>query len=383
MPYPILSDKILKTTLAAYVKANGPARSLYVVGREIGMSGETLKRRLEMAEARGMTVPPRSYVETAPRGATLKAHLAAKAAKEAKRDFEIPALPDDDLDADEIVAQAKAAFKHKRAYEQARRLIPVRVNIPGPIGILHFGDPHVDDAGTDLELLDRHSDLTREYPFVWGANVGDTTNNWVGRLAVLYAAQNMSRSRAIKVAERFIKRTRWLYMIGGNHDAWSGDDDPIRWIARESGTLYQSSECRIQLNFPEGDPIRINGRHDFAGHSQWNPAHGPMKAAMMGVRDHIMVAGHRHESAHGVVKDPTTGIVCHALKVASYKVYDRYARERGFRDQALGPAAFTILQPHLPDDHPDRVVVTWDPEVGVELLKALRSAQGFPYKPTE
>jgi hypothetical protein len=383
MPYPILSDKILKTTLAAYIKANGPARSLYVVGREIGMSGETLKRRLEMAEARGMTVPPRSYVETAPRGATLKAHLASKAAKEAKPDFEIPALPDDDLDADEIVAQAKAAFKHKRAYEQARRLIPVRVNIPGPIGILHFGDPHVDDAGTDLELLDRHSDLTREYPFVWGANVGDTTNNWVGRLAVLYAAQNMSRSRAIKVAERFIKRTRWLYMIGGNHDAWSGDDDPIRWIAREAGTLYQSSECRIQLNFPEGDPIRINGRHDFAGHSQWNPAHGPMKAAMMGVRDHIMVAGHRHESAHGVVKDPTTGIVCHALKVASYKVYDRYARERGFRDQALGPAAFTILQPHLPDDHPDRVVVTWDPEVGVELLKALRSAQGFTYKPTE
>lgn len=382
MPYPILSDKILKTTLAAYIKANGPARSLYVVGREIGMSGETLKRRLEMAEARGMTVPPRSYVETAPRGATLKAHLASKAAKEAKPDFEIPALPDDDLDADEIVAQAKAAFKHKRAYEQARRLIPVRVNIPGPIGILHFGDPHVDDAGTDLELLDRHSDLTREYPFVWGANVGDTTNNWVGRLAVLYAAQNMSRSRAIKVAERFIKRTRWLYMIGGNHDAWSGDDDPIRWIAREAGTLYQSSECRIQLNFPEGDPIRINGRHDFAGHSQWNPAHGPMKAAMMGVRDHIMVAGHRHESAHGVVKDPTTGIVCHALKVASYKVFDRYARERGFRDQALGPAAFTILQPHLSDDHPDRVVVTWDPEVGVELLKALRSAQGFPYKPT-
>lgn len=383
MPNPTLSDKILKTTLAAYVKANGPARSLYVVGREIGMSGETLKRRLEMAEARGMTVPPRSYVETAPRGATLKAHLAAKAAKEAKPDFEIPALPDDDLDADEIVAQAKAAFKHKRAYEQARRLIPVRVNIPGPIGILHFGDPHVDDAGTDLELLDRHSDLTREYPFVWGANVGDTTNNWVGRLAVLYAAQNMSRSRAIKVAERFIKRTRWLYMIGGNHDAWSGDDDPIRWIAREAGTLYQSSECRIQLNFPEGDPIRINGRHDFAGHSQWNPAHGPMKAAMMGVRDHIMVAGHRHESAHGVVKDPTTGIVCHALKVASYKVYDRYARERGFRDQALGPAAFTILQPHLPDDHPDRVIVTWDPEVGVELLKALRSAQGFPYKSIE
>jgi hypothetical protein len=380
MPHPVLSDKVIKQTLAAYVKANGPARSLYVVGRELNISAKTLRRHLEVAEARGIPVPPRSYIETEAKGATLAQQQESRARKAAAA-FDVPSLPDDDLDAEEIVAQAKAAFKRKQAHEKARRLIPVRVNVDGPVGILHFGDPHVDDAGTDLELLDRHSDLTREYPFVWGANVGDTTNNWTGRLAALYAAQNMGRSRAIKVAERFIKRTRWLYMIGGNHDAWSGDDDPIRWIARDVGTLYQSSECRIQLNFPDGDPIRINGRHDFAGHSQWNPAHGPMKAAMMGVRDHIMVAGHRHESAHGVVKDPTTGIVCHALKVASYKVYDRYARDRGFRDQALGPAAFTILQPHLPDYHPDRVIVTWDPEVGVELLKALRSAQGLPYKP--
>jgi len=385
MPNPTLSDKILKATLSAYVKANGPARSLYVVGREIGMSGETLKRRLDMAEARGIPVPPRSYVETAPRGATLRAQQASRAAKEDKERsapaFEVSDIPDDDLDADEIVAQAKAAFRQKKAHELARRLIPVQVRVPGPIGILHFGDPHVDDPGTDLELLDRHSDLTRDYSFVVGANVGDTTNNWIGRLAALYASQNMSRSRAVKVAERFIRRTKWLYMIGGNHDLWSGADDPIRWISRSAGATYQSSECRVELRFQDGDPpIRINARHDFAGSSQWNPAHGPMKAAMMGTRDHILVAGHRHESAHGVVKCPTTGIVCHALKVASYKMFDRYARERGFRDQALGPAAMTILQPYLPDDHPDRVVVVWDPEVGVELLQAMRAARKLPWK---
>jgi hypothetical protein len=288
--------------------------------------------------------------------------------------FDPPVLPDEDIDADEIAAQAKTSFRQRKMHELARRLIPIRVNIEGPLGILHFGDPHVDDAGTDLEALDRHSDLTREHDFVLGANVGDTTNNWTGRLAALYAQQNTSRSRAVKLAERFITRTRWLYMIAGNHDLWSGADDPIAWIAKATGTLYQASECRIELRFPVGDPIRINARHDFAGHSQWNPAHGLMKAAMMGTRDHIFVAGHRHESAYGVLKCPQTGITMHGIKVGSYKVFDRYARDRGFRDQALGPACLTVIDPLLPDVHPDRVKVYWDPEYGVKQLRQLRAA---------
>lgn len=373
MPTPPLTDATIRKTIAAYIKADGPSKSLYVLAREIKISAQTLREHLALAEARGIPVPPRTYKER---------HV-GMALSQPAIPFEVAALPDDDLDADEIVEQAKRAFRQKKAHEQARRLIPVKVGVEGPVGILHFGDPHVDDSGTDLDLLDRHSDLTREYPFVIGANVGDTTNNWIGRLASLYAQQNMSRTRAIKVAERFIRRTNWLYIIGGNHDVWSGADDPMIWIARTIGSTYQASECRIELRFPEGDPVRVNARHDFAGHSQWNPAHGPMKAAMMGVRDHLLVAGHRHESAHGVIKDPQTGITCHALKVASYKVFDRYARDKGFRDQALGPAAFTIIDPALPDDHPDRIVVTWDPEVGVEILKAMRAARKLPWRATK
>lgn len=375
MPTQPLTDKALRQTVADYTRLNGPQRSVYAVAREMKIYGSTLKRRLEMAISRGIPVPPRSYTEIPLHGAALVSKKAY-----AGTGFDVEPLPADDLDAEEIVEQAKKSFRQKRQHEQARRLIPVRVNVPGPIGILHFGDPHVDDAGTDLDLLDRHSDLTQAYPFVIGANVGDTTNNWVGRLAALYSQQNMGRTRALKVAERFIHRTRWLYIIGGNHDVWSGADDPMIWISRSIGSTYQASECRIELRFAEGDPVRVNARHDFAGHSQWNPAHGPMKAAMLGIRDHLLVAGHRHESAHGVIKDPQTGIICHALKVASYKVYDRYARDRGFRDQALGPAAFTIIDPALPDDHPDRIVVVWDPEVGVEILKAMRSARGLPWK---
>ena len=285
-----------------------------------------------------------------------------------QKEFTVTEIPDDDIDVEELVEHRIKQFDKKKKHQEATKLIPVKIHIPGVIGILHFGDPHVDDDGTDLMAIRAHGDLTHQEG-IWGANVGDTTNNWVGRLARLYANQSTSADQAWKLAEWFIQRTRWLYMIGGNHDAWSGSSDPIKWISRQSNTLYQSSECRVGLRFPNKREIIVNARHDFAGHSQWNPTHGQMKAAQMGMRDHIMISGHKHTSGYGVIKDPSTGKVCHAIQVASYKIYDSYAKERGFRDQSLSPACMTVINPDLPQDHPDMVKVFWCPFEGADFVK--------------
>ncbi len=210
-----------------------------------------------------------------------------------KSEFTVVALPQDDLDIEDLVELRIKQFGKRKEYEEAAKLIDVNVRLNGAIAILHFGDPHVDDDGTDLSLLREHSNLTKQEG-VWGANVGDTTNNWIGRLARLYASQSTSAEQAWKLAEWFINRTRWIYMIGGNHDAWAGAADPIKWIARQTDTLYKPSECRINLKFPNGRTVVVNARHDFAGSSQWNPAHAQMKAAQMGYRDHIMISGHKH-----------------------------------------------------------------------------------------
>jgi hypothetical protein len=248
----------------------------------------------------------------------------------------------------------------------------MKIKIPGAIGILHFGDPHVDDDGTDIEALERHTDLVRKTEGLFAANVGDTTNAWAGRLARLYADQATSAAQAWRIAEWFIGRCDWLYMIGGNHDLWMGAGDPLKWITRQQDALYKASEARIALRFPNGLEVRINARHDHSGSSIWNPAHGPMKAALMGTRDHLYVAGHKHESAYSVLKDAISGITMHAMKVASYKIYDRYAKERGFRDNCLSPCALTTINPALPPDHPDLVKVWWDPEEGADYLTFLR-----------
>jgi hypothetical protein len=101
-----------------------------------------------------------------------------------------------------------------------------------------------------------------------------------------------------------------------------------------------------------------------------------MKAALMGTRDHLYVAGHKHESAYSVLKDAISGITMHTMKVASYKIYDRYAKERGFRDNCLSPCALTTINPDLPSNHPDLIKVWWEPEEGAEYLTWLRNRAG-------
>jgi hypothetical protein len=344
-------DQILKSLQ----EANGIRA---IVAAKFKMNERTLQMRLKKMKDKGYVIPDSTYQ---PGRQVVD-----------KGDYEFTALPDDDVPIEELIAQRKRKFQYKREHEEASKLIPIKVKMDGAIGILHFGDPHVDDDGCDIEAIERHTDLVNRTEGLFAANVGDTTNNWCGRLARLYADQTTSAAQAWKIAEWFIKRCDWLYMIGGNHDLWSGSGDPLRWIAKQQDALYKSSEARLALRFPNGLEVRVNARHDHSGSSIWNPAHGPMKAALMGTRDHLYVAGHKHESAYSVLKDAISGITMHACKVASYKIYDRYAKERGFRDNCLSPCALTTINPALPPDHPDLIKVWWEPQEGADYLTFLR-----------
>lgn len=148
--------------------------------------------------------------------------------------------------------------------------------------------------------------------------------------------------------------------------------DPLRWITSQVGALYEATEARIGLKFPNGREVVINARHDFAGGSMWNPTHGPMKAAQMGVRDDVVICGHKHKSGYSPLKDPETGKVMHCLQVASYKRYDRYAREKGFRDQSLSPCVVTVIDPDA-TEAVNLIQCFWDAQKGADYLTFLRA----------
>lgn len=303
-----------------------------------------------------------------------------RAARRAEREriknqgFEIELPPSPDISAEELIARRIDDFNRVKEYEEGRKLINVDVKMSGPIGILHFGDPHVDDDGCDWPMLKHHVELVDRTPGLFAANVGDTRNNWVGRLARLFGSQGTSAKHALILAKWFVAalKGQWLYMIGGNHDAWSGDDDPMEWIACQASALYEPSEARLGLRFPNKRQVIINARHDFAGSSQWNPTHGPMKAAQLGLRDDVLICGHKHQSGYSPLKDPDTGKILHCIQVASYKRYDRYAREKGFRDQSLSPCVLTVIDPDATNPA-NLIQVFWDADRGAEYLTWLRS----------
>lgn len=290
-----------------------------------------------------------------------------------KKPFEVEHTDEGQASAEELLERRKKDFARVRKAKESKKLINVAVKMDGPIGIVHFGDPHVDDDGTDVGLIEDHVRIVNRTDGLFGANLGDIQNNWIGRLARLYGEQSTSHSDAWVLTEWLVSSVDWLYLVAGNHDCWSGVGDPLRWIAKQSGNVLDYHGCRLNLAFPNKKSVRVNARHDFVGHSMWNPAHGPMKAVQGGWRDHILTCGHKHVSfLAGPLKDPASGLLSWSIRCAGYKTYDRYAEENGLPDQNAFAACVTIIDPQYGDDDPRLITVIPDVQEGAEFLKFKR-----------
>ena len=171
MPTPPLSPDLAIAALEAAAQHG----NISVAARALNMPRNTLRNRVEAANrmlATGALDPGR-------------VPLPASEAPTPPREFDRTDLPDELPTAEELIARREKQFERKRAAKEARRLIPVAINIDGPFGVCHMGDPHVDDDGTDLAKLRSHLDVCNQTEGLFAACVGDYSNNWVGRLARL------------------------------------------------------------------------------------------------------------------------------------------------------------------------------------------------------
>jgi hypothetical protein len=360
MPAKPLSPAVMLAAYAA-VRQHG---DIQAAARALGISGSTMDGRYRACLDAGW-----EDVRSNPRA------LAAMG-KQPVRDPEFVAIPPVDAaePIDDLLAARRKRFQRLAEAKSSRKIIQVTVQIDGPYGVLHMGDPHVDDDGCNLALLEHHMSLVNGTEGLFAGNVGDLHNNWIGRLARLYSAQSTTASDAVRLVEWFISSVRWLYLIGGNHDCWSGAQDPVRWFAARASALYEWHGIRLALRSPSGTEIRINGRHDFAGSSQWNLAHAPSKAAQLAFeRDHIYICGHRHAAGGMFLNWEDGSHTAHALRVGAYKFHDDYSEAKGFPRQNI-PAVLTV---HNPGARTPAGLVTpfWDADEGASYLRWLRSSR--------
>lgn len=314
---------------------------------------------------------------------TMRRRIGREGGSECADGLEFEPVVSEDVPVEELWRRKGEDFRRIRQHADEQFLRRVKVLADGPIVLWAFGDPHVDNNGTNTDLLLEHSDTIRETQHVFACSAGDQTDNWPDKMARLYAPSSTTQSDAWRLSEDFFRRVgdKWLFVIAGNHDVWSGDRDPLRWMLRNLGAPYQPHGARVELKFPRGHGVILNARHDFGGSSIWNPVHGLMKAAQRGWCDHVFLAGHKHISGYGTVRHPdqstgiTGGRISHCVRVAGYKEVDDYAMKGGYPDHAYGPGVAIVMNP-LAQKEEQLVHIFWDLNEGIDWMQHLRRKYG-------
>jgi len=326
-------DKSATTVLNALAESGGNRLSAANI---LGISNRTIFRKINSLRKKGIQIPEVSKNQKVVQIKTKMTPIV------------MPVLPNGAIDINELIARRKTAFERKDAFQQSRRLITVKVKDSKPIGVLLFGDPHVDDDGCNLAALERDMNVIKRTEGLYAACIGDLQNNWVGRLSRLWAHQETTAHQAWQLVEWFVNELRghWLFMVQGNHDHWSGSGDPLRWIQRQAGVdLTGDHMVRLALKFSNSQEVRIAARHDWPGHSMWNPSHGQLRAANMTHHDHIIVSGHRHTGGYQMLRIPSSGMLAHLVQLGSYKIHDEYADALGLPSKLISPSTTAIINP--------------------------------------
>lgn len=324
--------------------------------RQLGIGRSTIQNRIMRAKERGLI--PKPHVE-------------------------LPDFGDDDISIERIIDHQAERFRKRYAHKQKQAWFPVRVNIEGPIGITWFGDPHVDDDGCNWPLLKEHIAILNKTPALFAGNIGDTTNNWVGRLRTLFANQEMSQSTAYKLARWFLldSGVKWLVWLLGNHDLWNDGAEVFRQMGAQligmeneqwPDTKISTWQARMALQFPDGNEHRIWAAHSFPGNSIWNSLHGLQRAAHTKAPAHVYVAGHTHNWAIHQEESASRDFTYWLVRARGYKYIDTYGENLGHFPQKEGAAVTTIHNPKS-TSQAGQVQAFADLEAAADYLTWLRS----------
>lgn len=278
---------------------------------------------------------------------TMQSRLKAARSRSLKPEGDIifPDLPSSELPPDQLIEQACKRFEGHLEAREARRWMEIKVKSSAPIGVCFVGDPHIDNNGCNWPLLRRDIKLLAETPGLYAVNIGDLTDNWVGRLVRLYADQEMSKKQSWKLAKYFMREAgiKWLCHILGNHDAWG--DGPYLIKASAQMVPVEDWQSRFQIVFPNGQRVRVHAAHDFPGNSIWNDLHGPQKASMMLEQADIFACGHKHQWAIKESENSNRDFIYHLIRARGYKFIDSYADQLGYGSQKYGASITAIIDP--------------------------------------
>ena len=78
--------------------------------------------------------------------------------------FEVENKLPESMPIEELIEFRKKQYNIKLSSAESRKLINIDIKLDGPIGICHFGDPHIDDDGTNIAEIYSLCDLINKNP---------------------------------------------------------------------------------------------------------------------------------------------------------------------------------------------------------------------------
>ena len=303
---------------------------------------------------------------------TFRNRLQAETAKAHKLKF--ATVPSSEEPIDKLIARRDEHYKRVKVHHEASTWQCVAVDDRQPIAVAFMGDPHIDDDGCAWDDLRRDVETIAKTPGMYGLNIGDTTNNWVGRLTREFGNQETSQSSARQLAEWLLVGAgiRWLAVILGNHDQWNEGGEIIKRMVRQSDVTIPVHEwaAKLELTFPNGATCRISAAHDFKGRSIYSANHGLKREAIWNQDGaDVLVAGHIHYGEIGQCELPG-GHAPWLVRVRGYKDFDGYALTNGYHEGRRFRSCVAIIDPDA-EPH-NRVAIFADVATGAKVLTAMR-----------
>lgn len=276
---------------------------------------------------------------------------------------------DDEEPIEDILSRLDKSFDRRMKAVGERKWFPIQIPETKPYGILWFGDPHLDDGGCNMPLLRRHLEVAKQ-PGVYGANIGDTLNNWpwTGRLARLWAEVDISNKTARRLAEWFMfdAGVRWLVWLLGNHDEWNGGSEFYKRLGAHHVPVLDW-RAQFVLRHRGGTDVRVDASHGRKGSSIYNPSHGTLRAARFGEDADLLVTGHIHTYKLDHFEDADRRRISWLLQCRGYKFDDHHALVNGFAEYQHGASILAVIDPAT-----GAIQCFGDPEEGAEYLRFKR-----------
>lgn len=266
---------------------------------------------------------------------------------------ELPDFGPDDVPIEEVITRLKKSNRVRIDHANSKKWFSIKLKDNKAIGVVFFGDPHLDDNACNWERLDEDIKLVAGHKRLFGINIGDSHNNWAGKLMKLYAEQETSQRTAYRLVRWFLfdSGIKWLVWLIGNHDAWGEGMDRMKEMGAKS-VVMEDWRAQFKLVFPNGTEVLIDAAHDHKGSSIWNELHGQQRVVVTERTPHIAISGDRHYPALQEKWNPHEDRVQKSwlCRVASFKWVDAHAKHNGFYDYQAAPSMMAVIDPDNPND---------------------------------